>query len=103
MRLASLFAVAALAVAGAASAQTSAMSLTLQNTSASPSAPVIVDGVNWRCESTGVCVGSGRGTEQPASRACRRVVAQVGAVSAFTWRGQSLSAAQLATCNASAR
>lgn len=103
MRIASLFAVAALAAAGAVSAQTPAMSLTLQNAAASPSAPVIVDGVNWRCEPTGACVGAGRGTEQPASRACRRVVAQVGAVSAFTWRGQSLSAAQLATCNASAR
>ena len=102
MRLASLAAVAVFAIAGAASAQSTSMSLTLQNTAAAPSAPVIVDGVNWRCEPTGACVGTGRGTEQPVGRACRRVVAQLGAVSSFTWRGQSLSADQLATCNAAA-
>lgn len=102
MRLASFAAVAVLALAGAASAQTSGSSLTLQNAAAAPSAPVIVDGVNWRCDTAGACVGTGRGSEQPASRACRRVVAQVGAVSSFTWRGQSLSADQLATCNAAA-
>ena len=103
MRFVSLVAVAALSVAGAASAQSASMSLTLQTASSAPASPVIVDGVNWRCEPTGACVGVGRGSEQPASRACRRVVAQVGAVSSFTWRGQSLSADQLATCNASAR
>ena len=102
MRIASLVAVAALALAGAASAQTAGTTLTLQNGAAAPTSPVIVDGVSWRCDTTGACVGTGRGSEQPASRACRRVVAQLGAVSAFSWRGQALSAAQIATCNAAA-
>lgn len=102
MRIASLAAVAALALAGAASAQTASMSLTLQNAAAAPSAPVIVDGVSWRCDTTGACVGTGRGAEQPASRACRRAVAQVGAVSSFSWRGQALNAAQISACNAAA-
>lgn len=102
MRIASLVAVAALALAGAASAQTAGTTLTLQNGVAAPTSPVIVDGVSWRCDTTGGCVGTGRGSEQPASRACRRVVAQLGAVSAFSWRGQALSAAQIATCNAAA-
>ncbi|HRH20393.1 MAG TPA: hypothetical protein PLE81_07110 [Brevundimonas sp.] len=102
MRIASLMAVAALAVAGAASAQSTGTSLTLQNAAAAPATPTVVDGVNWRCEPTGACVGVGRGTEQPATRACRRVVAQLGAVSSFSWRGRSLDAAQLAACNAAA-
>ncbi|MBN8552503.1 MAG: hypothetical protein J0L52_06375 [Caulobacterales bacterium] len=100
--MASLIAVAALAIAGAASAQSPATSLTLQNAAAAPTAPTVVDGVNWRCESNGTCVGVGRGTEQPATRACRRVVAQLGAVSSFSWRGRSLDAAQLAACNTAA-
>jgi len=103
MRIASLAAAATLAIAGAASAQPAATSLTLSNASAAPSTPAIVDGVNWRCEPTGTCVGVGRGSEQPAARACRRVVAQLGPVSSFTWRGLSLDAAQLAACNTAAR
>jgi len=103
MRLASLVAVAVVTLAGAASAQSSGSTLTLQNAATAPSAPVIVDGVNWRCEPTGACTGIGRGSEQPATRACRRVVAEIGAVSSFTWRGRSLNADQLAACNASAR
>jgi hypothetical protein len=102
MRIQTLAGVLGLALASAASAQTSGSSLTLANAAASPAAPVIVDGVNWRCDTTGACVGVGRGEEQPAARACRRVVARVGAVSAFTWRGTTLSADQLAACNTAA-
>lgn len=103
MRIASLVALATLAFAGSVSAQSAATSLTLQNPAAAPTASAIIDGVSWRCEPTGACTGAGRGAEQPALRACRRVVAQLGPVSSFTWRGQSLDAAQLATCNAAAR
>ena len=58
----------------------------------------IVDGAAWSCEGA-TCSASG-GVSQPAARACRRVVARIGKVSAFTWRGTALSAEQLATCNA---
>ena len=100
MRILTLAGVLGLALAGAASAQTSGASLTLANAAASPASPVIIDGISWRCETTGACVG--RGEEQPATRACRRVVARVGAVSAFTWRGTALSSDQLAACNTAA-
>lgn len=102
MRMFALAALAGAVLASPAAAQTSSLSFTLQNTTAAPSSPVIVDGVNWRCDTAGACVGTGRGEEQPATRACRRVVARVGAVSSFTWRGTTLSADQLATCNAAA-
>ena len=102
MRMLALVALAGAVIAGPAAAQTPALAFTLQNTAAVPSDPVVVDGVSWRCEADGACVGAGRGEEQPATRACRRVVARVGAVSAFTWRGTTLSADQLATCNAAA-
>lgn len=102
MRMFALVALAGAVLAGPAAAQAPALSFTLQNTAAVPTDPVIVDGVNWRCDTAGACVGTGRGEEQPATRACRRLVARVGAVSSFTWRGTSLSADQLATCNASA-
>ena len=102
MRILTLAGVLGLALAGAASAQTSGASLTLANAAASPASPVIIDGISWRCETTGACIGVGRGEEQPATRACRRVVARVGAVSAFTWRGTALSSDQLAACNTAA-
>ena len=102
MRNLFLIALASLATAGAASAQTVSYSFSPADTAARPAASVIVDGVSYRCGEDNVCIGSGRGEDQPATRACRRLVARVGAVSAFTWRGQALSAEQIATCNASA-
>lgn len=76
-----------------------ATSLTLVSSEAAP-ARTIIDGATWRCDG-GVCVASG-GSNQPALRACRRVVARLGAVSTFSWRGQSLTADELAQCNAAA-
>ena len=58
----------------------------------------IIDGAAWRCEGS-TCVASG-GANQPAARACRRVVARLGAVSEFSWKGETLSAEQLAACSA---
>lgn len=91
---------AVLAVATPVLAQTApATSLTLVDAASAPSARVIVDGASWRCEPTGACVATG-GADQPATRACRRVVAKLGAVSAFSWKGVALNEAQLAACNA---
>lgn len=100
MRILTVAALAVVAVAGSAAAQTPGQSFTLSSAASAPTVPVIIDGVSWRCGEGAVCVGTGRGTEQPATRACRRVVARVGAVASFSWRGQALSAEQLATCNA---
>lgn len=80
-------------------AQGAGTSLTLVNADNAP-ARTIIDNATWRCDA-GVCVATG-GSNQPAVRACRRVVARLGAVSAFSWKGQDLSAEQLAECNVAA-
>ena len=87
------------AAATGAMAQPNGSNLTLANASKAP-AKVIIDGATWKCAS-GVCVASG-GKEQSAERACRRIVAKLGPVTAFTYRGESLSADALAACNAGA-
>jgi hypothetical protein len=89
---------AVLALAAPAVAQTPANSLTLADASTAPAGRTIIDGADWTCEGA-TCTATG-GANQPAARACRRVVARVGKVTAFTWKGQALSAEQLATCNA---
>lgn len=96
-----LIAAAVLALATPVVAQTPATSLTLADPAAAPTGRVIIDGAGWSCDETGACTAFG-GREQPAERACRRVVARLGAVTAFSWKGQALSAEQIAACNASA-
>ncbi|MBA4001072.1 hypothetical protein [Brevundimonas sp.] len=96
-----LIALAVLALAVPAAAQTPATSLTLADASLAPSGRVIIDGASWSCDETGACEARG-GTNQPADRACRRVVARLGAVTTFSWKGQTLNEQQLAACNASA-
>ena len=89
---------AALFAAAPAFAQPAASSATLADAAKAPAARTIIDGAAWRCEGA-TCTASG-GANQPATRACRRVVARFGAVSAFTWKGEALSAEQLTACNA---
>lgn len=97
-----LIAVAALALAAPVAAQTpAATSLNLADAAAAPSSRVIIDGAGWTCDETGACIAFG-GQAQPAERACRRVVARLGAVTAFSWKGHALNAEQIAACNASA-
>lgn len=96
-----LIAIAVLAMAAPAVAQAPATSLTLANASSAPSGRVIIDGAGWSCDEAGACTAFG-GREQPAERACRRVVARLGAVTAFSWKGQALNEDQIAACNASA-
>lgn len=64
-------------------------------------AHVIIDGAAWRCSGDS-CVAAGGDSQRPL-RACRRVVAELGPVSAFTWQGQALSAEDIAACNTAAR
>lgn len=94
---------AALVVGGATPGLTASngSSFTLQDSAKTPQAPVIIDGASWRCGADSVCVGTG-GASQPAPRACRRVAAKVGALASFTYKGVTLSAEELATCNAAA-
>lgn len=101
MRMLALAAAAAL-TATAALAQPAPNAMVL----AGGSAPerTIIDGATWTCASENsvvTCTSTG-GSSQPAARACRRAVARFGAVQSFTWRGQSLSADQLAQCNQAA-
>ncbi|MCV0416367.1 MAG: hypothetical protein K5831_15990 [Brevundimonas sp.] len=72
--------------------------LTLADAADAPSRPLILDGARWSCEGA-VCTASG-GSEQPATRACRRVVQRLGSVTAFSWKGVSLTDEQIAACNA---
>lgn len=62
----------------------------------------IIDGVDWTCTGAS-CLGTPGGLDQSADRACRRVVAQLGPVTAFAWQGRALSAEKVAACNAAAR
>jgi hypothetical protein len=90
---------ASLGASAAAFAQSSdGASLTL--VAAGPS-QLIQDGAQWRCE--GLTCRAPRVKGLPALHACKRLVGEVGAVAAFTWRGKSLDAGQLAACNAAAR
>jgi hypothetical protein len=99
MRSALTIAALCLALAAPAVAQTpTGTRLTLTNASTAPTRPVIVDGASWRCEGA-ACTAVG-GANQPAPRACRRVVARLGAVSEFIWRGTALTTEQIAACNA---
>jgi len=99
MRVIALAATLFLVATSAALAQSTASSFTLQNVAFTPQAPVIIDGTSWRCGADNVCIGTG-GASQPATRACRRVVAKLGlALNSFTYRGVTLTDDQLATCN----
>lgn len=69
----------------------------LADVARAPTRPTIIDGASWRCEGQ-TCVASG-GTSQPASRACRRVVARFGPLTEFSWKGVAMSAEEMAVCN----
>ncbi len=89
---------AALFAAAPALAQGPASSAVLTDAGRAPTARTIIDGAAWRCEG-GSCTATG-GANQPATRACRRVVARFGPVSAFSYKGVALTAEQLTACNA---
>jgi hypothetical protein len=90
---------AALLAAAPALAQTPApTSAILSDAARAPAETTIIDGASWRCEGA-TCTASG-GASQPATRACRRVVARFGPVTAFSYKGVALTAEQVAACNA---
>ncbi|WIY68220.1 hypothetical protein KB221_08900 [Aquidulcibacter paucihalophilus] len=89
---------AALFAAAPAFAQTPTTSAVLVDAARAPVAAIIIDGASWRCQGAS-CTASG-GANQPATRACRRVVVRFGAVSSFSYKGVALTAEQIAACNA---
>ena len=89
---------AALFAAAPAFAQAPVSSAVLVDATKATAARTIIDGAAWRCDGA-TCTATG-GANQPAARACRRVVARFGAVSSFSYKGVALSAEQLAACNA---
>jgi hypothetical protein len=89
---------AALFVAAPAFADAPASSAVLADASRAPASRTIIDSATWRCEGAN-CTATG-GAEQPAPRACRRVVARFGPVTAFSYKGVALTAEQVAACNA---
>ena len=89
---------AALLVAAPAVAQAPASSAVLADAAKAPAGRTIIDGAAWRCEGA-ACSATG-GANQPAPRACRRVVARFGQVSSFSYKGVALTAEQLTACNA---
>ena len=93
-----LIVAAALFAAAPALAQSNASSATLVDASKAPAGRTIIDGAAWRCEGA-TCTANG-GANQPAARACRRVVARFGPVTAFSYKGVDLTAEQIAACNA---
>lgn len=94
------FAVLALATATALSplsalARTDSAELTLQQPAARDE--YIIDGATWTCE--GTSCRSGFVDDMPALRSCKRVVSVTGAATSFSWRGKTLTDAELAICN----
>jgi hypothetical protein len=93
-----LIATALFAAAPALAQTPAATSAVLADAARSPAAATIIDGASWRCEGAS-CTATG-GANQPATRACRRVVARFGPVSSFSYKGVALTAEQIAACNA---
>ena len=93
-----LIVAAALFAAAPALAQSNTSSATLVDASRAPAGRTIIDGAAWRCEGA-TCTATG-GANQTAVRACRRVVARLGQVSAFTYKGVALTSEELVACNA---
>ncbi len=86
-------------VSSLAGSDTESADLTL---AASPSRPeFIIDGADWQCADI-ICHAAWV-DDMPVVRSCQRIVAEMGAVTAFSYRGKALSAGQLAQCNMRAK
>ncbi len=57
----------------------------------------IIDGAEWVC--LGTACHAAVVADMPAVRSCQRIVAVLGAIDSFTWRGRVLTADELAACN----
>lgn len=97
MRTFALAAVAAMALAGSASAagQPTNGWLTLKGKTTKDH--IIFDGAVWQCK-VNVC-RSAKVKAVPADRACRRLASELGEITGFGYRGEDFSAEALAACN----
>ncbi len=95
------FLAAVLLVAATPALAQESSSLTLQ-TPVAKTTQTLIDGVDWTCTGAS-CVSTPGGQSQSVERACRRVVAQLGPVAAFSWQGRALAPDKLPACNAAAR
>ncbi|WP_269716393.1 CC_3452 family protein [Caulobacter sp. NIBR2454] len=94
--------VAVAALMGATAVQAASKDGAAVTLKAAPAkARLIQDGAAWICKDV-TCVASAV-KSQPALRACKRVASELGAVSAFTWRGEDLSADDVTACNTAAK
>jgi hypothetical protein len=94
-----LLAVAALAATGGlAMAETKPQNGWLTLSAPTSQDHIVFDGAAWRCKAD-VC-RSPQVKSLPPLRSCKRLARQLGAVTAFNYRGVALSDAQLADCNA---
>jgi hypothetical protein len=98
MRAFMLAAVAAMALAGSATAADKPAQngwLTLKEKTSK--SHVVFDGAVWKC-SVDVCRAA-KVKAVPADRACRRLSSELGEITGFGYRGQEFDAAALAACN----
>jgi len=91
-------AICGLAFGGISNAAGYSGEATLAEPVAAPSETVI-DGITWRCEDVKCAGRSHRSQVDSQLRECRKLVAALGAVTAFRSRGRSLSTKALAECN----
>jgi len=61
----------------------------------------IIDGAHWTCDAA--ACRSDLVDGMPAMRSCKHVVAVMGPVTSFYWRGKTLSEAELSICNTAAK
>lgn len=61
----------------------------------------IHDGSAWRC--TGDVCTTTKARSLPAARACRKLAAQVGELTAFKYRGEAIEGDELTACNTAAK
>ncbi|OYX01235.1 MAG: hypothetical protein B7Z12_14550 [Caulobacter vibrioides] len=80
-------------------ADTESASLKLKTAATTES--FIHDGSAWRC--VGDTCTTAKARSLPAARACRKLAAQVGELTAFTYRGAAIEGEALAECNTAAK
>lgn len=97
MRVFALAAVAAMALAGSASAAPAAQNGWLTLKEKTTKDHLIFDGAVWKCK-VDVCRAT-KVKAVPADRACRQLSAKLGELTAFSYRGEEFDAAALAACN----
>lgn len=91
-------AVGALAIAAPASAA-DVMTATLAAPVAKPTGQLIINGVLWKCLGAVCATASSLSPAADSKSSCRKLVKEVGKVTAFTAPKGAMSAADLEACN----